>query len=222
MQQHMTTLNKQTSLFTEEELTSLRAASHVNHIPRPDESLERRTSAIYGRRCLEQYKKLNRGGSWAKTFPDLLVGQTGWFSTRCRLTWNLKGTKSGRLYFRLLASTPHTDATGFGLLPTPRANQVNGCNLNSEALATRNKGNLEEVVAKWVRTLPTPCVRDMRGGCIRKLTRLQTASLSDAIHHVMNQEAGKTSYLNPRFVAEMMGFPTDWTELPFQNGEPKA
>ena len=23
--------------------------------------------------------------------------------------------------------------------------------------------------------------------------------------------------LNPRFVAEMMGFPPDWTELPFQN-----
>jgi hypothetical protein len=25
--------------------------------------------------------------------------------------------------------------------------------------------------------------------------------------------------LNPRFVMEMMGFPPDWTALPFQNGE---
>ena len=33
------------------------------------------------------------------------------------------------------------------------------------------------------------------------------------------QTNGKTSQLNPRYVAEMMGFPTDWTELPFLNGE---
>ena len=29
-----------------------------------------------------------------------------------------------------------------------------------------------------------------------------------------------TSQLNPRFVAEMMGFPENYTELPFLNGEP--
>jgi hypothetical protein len=33
------------------------------------------------------------------------------------------------------------------------------------------------------------------------------------------QTTGKTSQLNPRFVAEMMGFPPDWTILPFLNGE---
>ena len=36
------------------------------------------------------------------------------------------------------------------LLPTPRANKVNGCNLNSPALASRNKGNLEEAIARQV------------------------------------------------------------------------
>lgn len=30
-------------------------------------------------------------------------------------------------------------------------------------------------------------------------------------------QTGKTSQLNPRFVAEMMGFPPDWLELPFIN-----
>jgi hypothetical protein len=29
----------------------------------------------------------------------------------------------------------------------------------------------------------------------------------------------KDSQLNPRFVAEMMGFPPNWTELPFLSGE---
>jgi len=36
------------------------------------------------------------------------------------------------------------------------------------------------------------------------------------------QTISKTSQLNPRFVAEMMRFPTNWTELPFQNGEIKV
>lgn len=29
---------------------------------------------------------------------------------------------------------------------------------------------------------------------------------------------GTDGLLNPRFVAEMMGFPVDWTEYPFANG----
>lgn len=29
---------------------------------------------------------------------------------------------------------------------------------------------------------------------------------------------GSGFQLNPRFVMEMMGFPPNWTELPFQNG----
>lgn len=44
------------------------------------------------------------------------------------------------------------------LLPTPRANLINGCNLNSPELANRNKGNLEEVISQWIREemIPTP------------------------------------------------------------------
>jgi hypothetical protein len=226
------------------------------------------------------------------------------------LNWKLKGTKSGRLYFQLQVSTLRTDATGSGLLltptilPTPRANQVNGCNLNSESLARRKKGNLEEVVAGWVTgllptpqaidgngngrelrlkkdcnrnpnqpgswrgdlkdfaaigllptpisspsmdqtvegtrkllasrdrkqgnliesivmMLPTPATRDYKGArskeALEASGRNHTNSLPDAF-----AQTGISSQLNPQFVAEMMGFPTDWTELPFQNGEPKV
>jgi hypothetical protein len=35
----------------------------------------------------------------------------------------------------------------------------------------------------------------------------------------MRKIPGSFSPLNPRFVAEMMGFPPNWTELPFLNGE---
>ena len=44
------------------------------------------------------------------------------------------------------------------ILPTPRANVVNGCDLDNPKLAERNKSNLEEEVAKAVVSglLPTP------------------------------------------------------------------
>ncbi len=34
--------------------------------------------------------------------------------------------------------------------------------------------------------------------------------------------SGQTGQLNPRYVAEMMGFPVNWTELPYQGGGTKA
>jgi hypothetical protein len=64
--------------------------------------------------------------------------------------------------------------------------------------------------------LPTPVASDKNGG---------TDKLSDKfprhteLKNLMSQQTGKPSQLNPQFVAEMMGFPTNWTELPFQNGE---
>jgi len=36
------------------------------------------------------------------------------------------------------------------------------------------------------------------------------------------EATGEPSQLNPRFVAEMMGFPVNWTVLPFQNGTKKV
>lgn len=65
--------------------------------------------------------------------------------------------------------------------------------------------------------LPTPTSTDYKGARKRetliKNGRGETNSLPDAFSQV-----GKTSHLNPLFVAEMMGFPPDWTVLPFQSG----
>lgn len=85
---------------------------------------------------------------------------------------------SGQVY-----SAKLRDLSVSNLLPTPRANKVNGINLNNPQIAQRNKGNLEESVAKIIQAIP--------------------------------YEDGKTSQLNPLFVAEMMGFPLMWTTLPY-------
>jgi hypothetical protein len=60
--------------------------------------------------------------------------------------------------------------------------------------------------------LPTPMASD----CGEKVTGLET---QDSLVKITRGITGKPSQLNPRFVAEMMGFPPNWTELPFQSGD---
>jgi hypothetical protein len=260
-------------------------------------------------------------------FSALLIGQEGWYSKRCKLTWKLKGTKYNRMYFQLVPSTLPIEGTEFGLwlstpraneiprseefakgrtmspseyakkmgmlptptaiqrehpervqalqetgatsmfsrangearpnsildhlqfhgmlptpiagdwkgqlrsdgtanmlsgkmallqkeglLPTPRANKVNGLNLeNNPKLALRNKGNLEEIIAKAL--LPTPVKSDFQ---VRNPSENWEGS---DLPSVMSREFGRNSQLNPQFVMEMMGFPPDWTLLPFLSGD---
>ena len=114
-----------------------------------------------------------------------------------------------------------------GLLPTPCAqdgfNSGKGVAYVSKTGSVRMKNadgtssrmGLEGVVKNM---LPTPTARDFKGArtkeALEKSGRSNKNNLPD--HYA---RTGKTSRLNPRFVAEMMGFPTDWTELPFRNGE---
>ncbi len=131
-----------------------------------------------GQRCLTSLEQLSLGTSWAKMFTALLIGQQEWYSSKCVLTWKLKGTKYRRFYFQLRALTHPIEDTEFGswhtiMLHTPLASD------NKVKYKTKN----------WK-------------GC-------DLTSQMNAIH-------GTRLPLNPRFVAEIMGYPKDWTELPFR------
>jgi hypothetical protein len=240
------TLPKQISLFTEDRSTSSQVDFLVNPTQAQEIDLAKKMRDTSGRRCLEQYGRFNRHGLWEKTFSDLLIGTGDWYSTRCRLTWKLKGTKYNRMYFQLYPSTLPTEGTEFGLLPTPNAMDT------METKALRKDNNLMEGGKHGVSLhhlsshgmLPTPRVKGhgnshqrIEDGKIDDLTTmarfnmLPTPMASDCGDKVtgledqnflvkMAREAtGQTSQLNPRFVLEMMGFPPDWTELPFLSGE---
>jgi len=103
--------------------SSLPVGSHnyANHTAQPESDLERKMTGISGRKCLEQFERFNQPGSWAKTFGALLIGTGAWYSTRCRLIWKLRATKSSRFYFQLVPSAHRIEETGYGLLPTPMA-----------------------------------------------------------------------------------------------------
>jgi hypothetical protein len=363
---------RQISLFTEEQLTSSQEDSHVSPTQWQESDLAKKMNATYGQRCLEQFEKFNRHGSWAKMFSGLLIGMEGWYSTRCKLTWKLKGTKFNRMYFQLVPSTLPTEGTEFGLLPTPNLVQIaetpekyqerqkkrteDGLNqaphpnnkyncllsqvLYSGLLKTPtkmdgevtsgkknpisgNSGTLaQEIMSKYPPTmkklgliptptsvqrdhperveelkkigaktiysrengekrpnsiidymsfhnmLPTPTTRDWKGAQANEYKEMRgeeteykmqslpglamkgilptpsafdwnTAQRVDKyeerkqmqsekgvnLHYPLKQmemdinPTGTTSQLSPQFVLEMMGFPTDWTLLPFQNGE---
>lgn len=283
----MMTSQKQTSLFGEEELISLQADSHVSHTVLQVNEKGKKTNAIYGRKCLEQFGKFNHDGLWAKTFPELLLGMPGWYSKRCRLIWKLKGTRYKRIYFQLQALTPRTKEIECGLLPTVQTQGMKKCvNRRStlmdlsllptprargeEGYETRQKRKGHKIAISYLESyvdylaiqglLPTPVTSDATTDAIigkndifkatkglpRKINQngtdgsvglarlvqlLPTPTADDnpakntgkrnqdSLQKRAFQTTGKTSQLNPLFVMEMMGFPPDWTALPFLNGE---
>jgi hypothetical protein len=177
-----------------------------------------KTNAFYGMRCLEQYKKLNRNLSSEKMYLVSQILTADWFSKRCALTWKLKGTKYNRLLFQLVPKMHRTDEIDVGLLelgmlPTPTA--MDSSNATATMKSTQVKeGSMHSVTlvrAMAMGMLPTP-----------------TSGSQNSQHSIaewggsgnnMRKIPGSFSPLNPRFVAEMMGFPPNWTELPFLNGE---
>jgi hypothetical protein len=111
------------------------------------------------------------------------------------------------------------------MLPTPNAFDYNTPR-SPEAWerAKEKHGDALQVPLKQLAAngmLPTPAARDYKGAssteALQKRGRLKEKA--DSLPDQFSQN-GKSSQLNPRFVAEMMGFPVNWTELPFQSGEP--
>ena len=177
-------------------LTSSPEASHVNPTLWQESDWEKTTIDTYGLKCLEQFEKLNRGGLWARTFSELLIGTGDWYSTRCKLIWKVKGTKYNRIYFQLFPLAHRTEETEFGLLPTPMA---------------QSRQTTEEQTMK----------RKEKYGGMKRAMYLENYLVMGMLPTPKNIEnpTGETFQLSPQFVAEMMGFPKDWTELPFLNGE---
>ncbi len=105
------------------------------------------------------------------------------------------------------------------LLPTPRANKVSNLNLNSETLAKRGHGNLEEKIAGlWQegQFLSTPVAGSWKEGV---MSDIKGGIPRMELNHHISRMNGRCSQLNPRFVAEMMNFPVDYLVSPFLSGD---
>jgi hypothetical protein len=118
----------------------------------------------------------------------------------------------------------------FSLLPTPTVMDTNCGDLEkidqrrAKALASKINGNgFEQTIGELANRgmLPTPAARDYRSGFDQDSEAFQTRqehSKDVNLHEHIQREVGQNFQLNPRFVSEMMGFPPNWTELPFLSG----
>lgn len=220
MRYNTKTSNQLTLPIGEGKLTSSPVGSHANRSAWPGSEEARMMTVTSGRRCLERSERFGQRGLWAKTFTALLIGQGDWYSTRCYLTWKMKGMKSNRLLFQLVPSTPRIEGTGFGLLPTPQTQIDIDRKSTQQKPGSKHSMGLGDYAKMGM--LPTPCNRDTRSGFDpdgEAFTTRQNNPRGVNLHEHIQRKIGHNFQLNHRFVLEMMGFPVDWTELPFQNCE---
>jgi hypothetical protein len=113
------------------------------------------------------------------------------------------------------------------LLPTPMTTDIHHAERVTElkkrgakGMRCRDKGEAgANGLTDWMDfhgLLPTPTASDKYTGTTKE--RKDGASRMSNLKHNIAHQYGRNSKLNPRFVAEMMGFPVDWTVLPFLNG----
>ena len=126
---------------------------------------------------------------------------------RARVSKN--GYKNGTKFGSLLSQVKYSK-----MLPTPIAGDWKG--------QKRKDGTASMLSGKAsLGMLPTPVASDhnagRRGNAPREGSNPMTNSLKDAMN--FKEKTSKCSQLNPLFVEEMMGFPKNWTVLPFQSGE---
>jgi hypothetical protein len=141
------------------------------------------------------------------------------------------GIKSRPLLYLRAGSVRHTEESGFGLLPTPTAMQDEADPAKVDA---RNEKQIAMGNPKFILgltqmakrgMLPTPATRDYKGTNSLEHLRGQNGNKmthENQLPNYIKLMTGSNSQLNPQFVAEMMGFPANWTELPFPSGEQKV
>ena len=129
--------------------------------------------------------------------------------------------KYKRFLFQLQVSTPRIKGQEYGLLPTPQASDfVSTVRENDYSLR-----HLEHNSGWTKKMLPTPNAQDWNSGtkpetyeARKQKHKMKGVALQMSLRQ-MAMTSGKTFQLNPLFVEEMMGFPKNWTTLPFLNGE---
>ena len=103
------------------------------------------------------------------------------------------------------------------LLPTPTTNDSTNCTIPPSQV---KRDNLSGSILRGM--LPTPCANEGQKGQKKFNQNSQNGMGLTArmANNMLPGEylVGEHSRLNPLFVAEMMGFPPDWTLAPFLNG----
>ena len=114
---------------------------------------------------------------------------------------------------------PNLATQVMGMLPTPKALEAPSASWENRKKDSKFKPGVTLTDLMIWKMLPTPTAQIIKHGHSEKYwsNRIGKRQMDIAMWNA--QTNGKTSQLNPLFVEEMMGFPENWTLLPFLNGE---
>jgi len=102
-----------------------------------------------------------------------------------------------------------------GEVSSGKSNPVSG---NSGTLAQEIMSGYEPTMKK-LGMLPTPRQSEWKGvGPLGSKSQKHMED-KDYLCAIVQAETGQNGLLSPQFVMEMMGYPNDYTELPFLSGE---
>jgi hypothetical protein len=101
-----------------------------------------------------------------------------------------------------------------GMLPTPTCQDADKA---TKKMRQNHQNNLTAIVFNQM--LLTPSASDGIRSTMKGETLIKSKENGNLAQQIAHKTGGGTSHLSPQFVMEMMGFPTDWTLLPFLNGE---
>ena len=230
---------------TPDRSTSSPGGSLASHTAMPDCEKEMTTTVRSGQRCLELSERLGRSGLLGKTLLASSAWTAGVYSGEYSLTWKMRAIRRKHILFQLSVSKRRTKDTGFGLLPTAKAQ-----NASSPGIHGRGGMDLQTKIA----LLPTPKAsggayqqHKMADGTKKKNPTLQgfvallptpdagigktgdmgadragTGKQMNTETTLMEALGRKAGYrLQPEFVEWMMGFPPGWTELERYPPRPK-
>ena len=236
------TNSRQTSI--EDVLMSLAEGFPASHSAWQEEERARQMTATSGRKLGELLLKQGRSGSFLKTLLDC----SPFWSRRVYLSWRSKRLsffvrtvnrqpvtplsafseeslevlfqklEQQDMYYRNL-KTAHQSFCVFQLAPLTRPTEETESGLLLTPTRTERQPRSHNAMQRRMKLLkrenPVP------GGLWEQLYLISQGLLPEAGFSVI-LPPGTTGRLNPRFVAEMMGFPVNWTALPFQNGGQKV
>jgi len=207
MSQDTEILKNLTELNTGDLSMLFQEAFHASPLVMQVKGRANQMTVISGLRCLELSERLNRPLLLAKMLVASSVWKMAKHLTEYSLTWVMKGTPQNNLLFQLVPSGLGTEEIGYGLLPTPMAQEGPGC---QQMKLTDAVEIMEGRLPKYYKMFPTATARDYKDGTAKSCQNVESKGLLGREIHKTTDQIGS---LNPQWVEWLMGYPAGWTDL---------
>lgn len=190
-----------------------------------------------GLKCSELYGNSGPIGSLVR----MCLRSSIWHSTRCFLTWKVKGTKFNASLFRLAVSMPRTKENGSPFWPTPSTGAAlcagTGNFKTLQAMCRRgliteeerrqlsqgNGGKTNPELLEWLmgyerkftQLIPTPCASEYRGASMNRV-------YSQTVHIERERERERETDWVSRSSLRTLRTHSAWEDWPDEPGIPRV